>query len=71
MSILTNIKLNYVICNIKDLLINREYIVIPIIPMGGYLKLNINQFVYNTTTLNINAKKFLNRMECKKKRIIT
>ena len=27
-------KLNYVICNIKDLLINREYIVIPIIPRG-------------------------------------
>ena len=30
--------------------INREYTVIPIIPIGGYLKLNINQFVYNTTT---------------------
>ena len=29
-------KLNYVICDIKDLLINREYIIIPIIPIGGY-----------------------------------
>ena len=27
----------------------REYIVIPIIPIGGHLKLNRNQFVYNTT----------------------
>ena len=44
-------KLNYVICNIKDLLMNREYIVIPIIHMGGgNLKLNRNQFAYNTTT---------------------
>ena len=31
-------KLNYVICDIKDLLINKEYIVIPIIPIGGLLK---------------------------------
>ena len=31
-------KLNYVICNIKDLLIKREYIVISIIPIGGLLK---------------------------------
>ena len=36
----------------------------------GYLKLNRNQFAYNTTTWNINAKKILNRMEYKK-RIIT
>ena len=43
-------KLNYVICDIKNLPINREYIVIPIIPMVGFLKLNRNQFVYNTTT---------------------
>ena len=27
-------KLNYVICNIKDLITKREYIVIPIIPIG-------------------------------------
>ena len=33
----------------------REYIVIPI---GGHLKLNRNQFVYNTTTWNINTKIF-------------
>ena len=33
-------KLNYVICDIKDLLIKREYIVIPIIYIGGHLKLN-------------------------------
>ena len=26
-------KLNYVICDIKDLLVNKEYIVIPIIPI--------------------------------------
>ena len=32
----------------------------------GYLKLNRNQFEYNTTTWNINTKKFLNRMEYKK-----
>ena len=31
-------KLNYVICNIKDLLINREYIVIPIIPIVEVIK---------------------------------
>ena len=43
-------KFNYVIWNIKDLLINKEYIVIPIIHMGGNLKLNRNQFAYNTTT---------------------
>ena len=62
-------KLNYVICDIKNLPINREYIVIPIIPMGGNLKLNRNKFVYSTTTRNINTKKFLNRMECKKRSI--
>lgn len=27
-----------------------EYIVIPNILIGGYLKLNRNQFTYNTTT---------------------
>ena len=46
----------YVITNVKytklplmSILINREYIVTPIIPIGGYLKLNRNKFVYNTT----------------------
>ena len=36
----------------------KEYIVIPIIHIGGHLKLNGNQFVNNTTTLNINTKIF-------------
>lgn len=27
----------------------REYVIIPIISIGGCLKLNRNQFVYNTT----------------------
>ena len=38
--------------------IKREYIVIPIIHMGGNLKLNRNQFAYNTTIWNIDEKNF-------------
>ena len=30
--------------------LKREYVIIPIMPIGGYLKLNRNQFTYNTTT---------------------
>ena len=49
MSILinTNLFMSYVTNKFQY---KREYIVIPIIPMVGFLKLNRNQFVYNTTT---------------------
>ena len=39
-------------------ILKREYIVIPIIPIGGHLKLNRNQFIYNTIAWNINTKIF-------------
>ena len=41
-------KLNYVICDIKNLPINREYIVIPIIPIGGLLKTKQKTNLYIT-----------------------
>ena len=60
-------KLNYVICDIKNLPINREYIVIPIIPMVGLLKTKQKTNLYITLLPEILMQKILNRMECEKR----